>query len=54
MVYNYYNNLIKDGEFFSAPAANEKPEGDSGSGEERYAYTFKFRLPLVKGMKFEN
>ncbi len=42
-------------EFVTAPPADQKPEVETGAtGEDRYAYKFKFRLPLVKDtMKFE-
>ena len=53
VVYNYYNSLKAVTELFSEPAA--KPEVNAGVGEdERYAYTFKFKLPILPGlMKFE-
>ncbi len=53
MVYKYYNDLKTATDLFSAPPAEEKPEVEAGLEEDRYAYTFKFRLPLVKGMKFD-
>ena len=56
--YKYYDSLVngKDAEeFFAKPPADQKPEVETGAtGENRYAYKFKFRLPLVKDtMKFE-
>lgn len=53
VVYKYYNDLKADTSFFTPPPAEEKPEVEAGLEEDRYAYTFKFRLPLVKGMKFD-
>jgi type IV pilus assembly protein PilM len=53
VVYKYYNDLKTATDLFSAPPAEEKPEVEAGLEEDRYAYTFKFRLPLVKGMKFD-
>ncbi len=60
VVYKFYDALTntkeKDvAEFFTAPPADQKPEVETGAtGEDRYAYKFKFRLPLVKDtMKFE-
>ncbi len=31
----------------------QKPEVDAGLEDDRYAYKFKFRLPLLPGMKFD-
>ncbi|MCE9518956.1 MAG: pilus assembly protein PilM [Verrucomicrobia bacterium] len=58
VVYEFYDALTtaKDAEeFFSKPPAEQKPEVETGAtGEDRYAYKFKFRLPLAKDtMKFE-
>lgn len=58
VVYDYYNALMTSKEaeeFFSKPSVEQKPEVETGAtGEDRYAYKFKFRLPLVKDMmKFE-
>ncbi|TLD71574.1 type IV pilus assembly protein PilM [Phragmitibacter flavus] len=53
VVYKYYEALKKDDKLFGAVTAEEKPDVDSGIDDERYAYQFKFRLPLVNGMKFE-
>lgn len=53
VVYKYYDALKKDDKLFGAVTAEEKPDVDSGIDDERYAYQFKFRLPLVNGMKFE-
>jgi len=58
VVYRFYDALTtsKDAEeFFAKPPAEQKPEVETGAtGEDRYAYKFKFRLPLAKDtMKFE-
>jgi len=53
VVYKYYDALKKDTALFGEVPAEEKPDVDSGISDDRYAYQFKFRLPLVQGMKFE-
>ncbi|HSJ03762.1 MAG: Amuc_1101 family PilM-like pilus complex protein [Verrucomicrobium sp.] len=53
VVYKYYDDLKAANTVFAAPPAEEKPEVEAGLEEDRYAYAFKFRLPLVKGMKFD-
>ncbi len=58
VVYDYYNALTTSKEaeeFFAKPPAEQKPEVETGAtGEDRYAYKFKFRLPMAKDtMKFE-
>lgn len=53
VVYKYYDALKKDEGLFLPPPPEQKPDVDSGIDDERYAYQFKFRLPLVTGMKFE-
>jgi type IV pilus assembly protein PilM len=51
VVNKYFDFLKKAPEYF-APS-EEKVEVDLGLADDRYAYDFKFRLPLVKGMKFD-
>jgi len=53
VVYKYYDSVKALNEYFLPPPAEEKPEVNAGLEEDRYAYDFKFRLPLVTGMKFE-
>jgi type IV pilus assembly protein PilM len=51
VVNKYFDDLKKAPEYF-APS-EEKVEVNLGLEDDRYAYDFKFRLPLVKGMKFD-
>jgi type IV pilus assembly protein PilM len=51
VVNKYFDDLKKAPEYF-APS-EEKVEVELGLADDRYAYDFKFRLPLVKGMKFD-
>jgi type IV pilus assembly protein PilM len=53
VVTTYVENLKKLSEFFMTPPPEEKPEITVGLEDDRFAYDFKFRLPLVKGMKFD-
>jgi type IV pilus assembly protein PilM len=53
VVYKYYEDLKAAKDFFAEPPAEDKPQVESGLEEDRYAYSFNFRLPLVKGMKFD-
>jgi type IV pilus assembly protein PilM len=53
VVTKYFEDLKKLVEFFGAPPPEEKPQVTLGLEDDRYAYDFKFWLPLVKGMKFE-
>lgn len=53
VVNKYFEDLKKVTEFFNTPPPEEKPEVNVGLEDDRYAYDFKFRLPLVKGMKFD-
>lgn len=53
VVNKYFEEVKKLTEFFTAPPPEEKPEIVLGLEDDRYAYDFKFRLPLVKGMKFD-
>jgi hypothetical protein len=53
VVYDYFNKLKEADKIFVAPPAEVKPEVNSGLEDDRYAYDFKFRMPLVQGMKFE-
>ncbi len=53
VVNKYFEDLKKLSEFFTTPPPEEKPEVNVGLEDDRYAYDFKFRLPLVKGMKFD-
>lgn len=53
VVYKYYDALKADTSLFGTVPPEQKPDVDSGIDDERYAYQFKFRLPLVNGMKFE-
>lgn len=53
VVYDYFNKLKEADQIFVAPPAEVKPEVNSGLEDDRYAYDFKFRMPLVQGMKFE-
>jgi type IV pilus assembly protein PilM len=53
VVHRYFENLKKLSEYFLPPPAEEKPEVTLGLEDDRFAYDFKFRLPLVKGMKFD-
>lgn len=52
-VYKYFDDLKVVSEFFTLPPPEQKPEVNTGLEDDRYAYEFKFRLPLVKGMKFD-
>ena len=51
VVNKYFDSLKKAPEYF-APS-EDKVEVELGLADDRYAYDFKFRLPLVKGMKFD-
>jgi hypothetical protein len=51
VVNKYFDDLKKTTDYF-APS-DEKVEVTLGIQDDRYAYDFKFRLPLVKGMKFD-
>ena len=51
VVNKYFDDLKKAPEYF-APS-EDKVEVELGLADDRYAYDFKFRLPLVKGMKFD-
>lgn len=53
VVNKYFEDLKKITEYFSVPPPEEKAEVTLGLEDDRYAYDFKFRLPLVKGMKFD-
>lgn len=53
VVNKYYDDVKAMSDLFSPPAAEEKLDTEIGVAEDRYAYGFKFRLPLVKGMKFD-
>jgi type IV pilus assembly protein PilM len=53
VVNKYYDSLKATAEYFTPPPSEEKPTLDAGLEDDRYAYSFSFRLPLVKGMKFE-
>ena len=53
VVYKYYDDLKGVSQFFTLPPPEQKPEVNTGLEDDRYAYEFKFRLPLVKGMKFD-
>lgn len=53
VVYDYFNKLKEATALFVPPPADVKPEVNSGLEDDRYAYDFRFRLPLVQGMKFE-
>jgi type IV pilus assembly protein PilM len=53
VVYKYYDGLKTLTDFFGTPAPDSKPEVDAGLEEDRYAYKYKFRLPLQPGMKFD-
>ena len=52
VVNKYFDDLKKVTDYF-APTGEEKPDVTLGIEDDRYAYDFKFRLPLAKGMKFE-
>jgi hypothetical protein len=51
VVNKYFDDLKKATDYFAT--TEEKPEVNLGLEDDRYAYDFKFRLPLVKGMKFD-
>jgi hypothetical protein len=53
VVYDYFNKLKEVKSLFVAPPPDVKPEVNSGLEDDRYAYDFRFRMPLVQGMKFE-
>lgn len=53
VVNKYYDDVKAMSDFFLPPSAEEKLDTEIGVAEDRYAYGFKFRLPLVKGMKFD-
>ncbi|CAN5771331.1 hypothetical protein BH11VER1_BH11VER1_10550 [soil metagenome] len=53
VVNKYYDDVKAMSELFLPPSAEEKLDTEIGVAEDRYAYGFKFRLPLVKGMKFD-
>ena len=51
VVNKYFEEVKKLTDFFGP--TEDKPEVTLGIQDDRYAYDFKFRLPLVKGMKFD-
>jgi hypothetical protein len=51
VVNKYFDDLKKATDYFAA--SEDKVEVTLGIQDDRYAYDFKFRLPLVKGMKFD-
>ena len=56
VVYQYFDDLKTkktqaEADFFGA--SSEKPDVNVGLEDDRYAYKFSFRLPLLPGMKFE-
>ncbi len=53
VVNKYFDDLKKVTEYFAPPPPEDKPEVNLGLEDDRYAYDFKFRIPLVKGMKFD-
>lgn len=53
VVNKYYDDVKAMSDLFLPPSAEEKLDTEIGVAEDRYAYGFKFRLPLVKGMKFD-
>lgn len=53
VVNKYFETLKKATDYFTPPPPEEKPEVNLGLEDDRYAYDFKFHLPLVKGMKFD-
>ncbi len=53
VVNTYYDDLKAKADLFVPPPKEVRPEINTGLEDERYAYDFRFRLPLVKGMKFE-
>lgn len=54
VVYDYYNSLKAVTDVFATPDPTSKPEVTAGLEDDRYAYSFKFRLPIQPGtMKFE-
>jgi len=54
VVYDYYNSLKAVTDVFATPDPTSKPEVTAGLDDDRYAYSFKFRLPIQPGtMKFE-
>jgi type IV pilus assembly protein PilM len=53
VVYDYFNKLKEANTIFVAPPPDVKPEVNSGLEDDRFAYDFRFRMPLVQGMKFE-
>jgi hypothetical protein len=53
VVNKYYDGVKAMSDLFMPPSAEEKLDTEIGVAEDRYAYGFKFRLPLVKGMKFD-
>ena len=53
VVYKYFDDLKVVAEFFGPSDPENKPDVVIGLEEDRFAYQFKFRLPLALGMKFE-
>lgn len=53
VVYKYYDVLKGDAALFTPPPPELKPDVEAGIDDDRYAYPFNFRLPLVSKMKFE-
>lgn len=53
VVDKYYDDVKAMSDLFLPPSAEEKLDTNVGVAEDRYANPFKFRLPLVKGMKFD-
>ncbi|MFZ4763627.1 MAG: Amuc_1101 family PilM-like pilus complex protein [Roseimicrobium sp.] len=53
VVYKFFDDVKSVSTIFIAPPADQKPEVNTGLEDDRYAYDFKFRIPLVKGMKFD-
>jgi hypothetical protein len=51
VVYKYYDDLKALTDIFGA--TDQKADANSGLEDDRYAYQFKFSLPLATGMKFE-
>ena len=51
VVYKYFDDVKAIADMFVK--TENKADVDIGSVDDRFAYQFKFRLPLVSGMKFE-
>lgn len=51
VVYKYFDDLKALTDIFGA--TDQKADANSGLEDDRYAYQFKFSLPLATGMKFE-